>query len=46
VATASKDGGAVTDSTRERVGDNVLLSRNVLYVGRKLSNEIEVVELP
>jgi hypothetical protein len=40
--------GAVTDSTRGRegVGDNVVLSRFVSYVGSELGYEIEVVELP
>jgi hypothetical protein len=34
------------DSTRESVGDNVVLSRNVLYVGGELGDEIQVIELP
>jgi hypothetical protein len=40
------DGGAVTDSTREGVGNNVVLSRNVFDVCRELGNKVKVVELP
>jgi hypothetical protein len=44
-ASTSWDGGTVTDSTRESVGDNVGLSRYMSYVGHELGYEIEVVEL-
>jgi hypothetical protein len=45
VASALYDGGAVTDSTREGVGDDVVLTRNVPDVCRELRHEVQVVEL-
>jgi hypothetical protein len=31
---------------RKSVGGNVVLSRNVSYVGSKVGDEVEVIELP
>jgi hypothetical protein len=39
-ASASYNSGAVTESTREDVGDNVELSRNVPDVSRKLGDKV------
>jgi hypothetical protein len=38
----------MTDSTREResVGDNVVLSRGVPYVSRKLGYKVQMIKLP
>jgi hypothetical protein len=43
---AEWDGGAVTESTLESVGDNNVLSGDVAYISGKLGDEIEVIELP
>jgi hypothetical protein len=47
-ASAPWNGSAVTDSrrARESVGDNVVLSRYMSYVGGELGCEIGVDELP
>jgi hypothetical protein len=44
VASASYDGGAVTDSTRESVSD-VILSRDVSSVSRKLGFNVQIIKL-
>jgi hypothetical protein len=36
----------VIDSTRECVGDHVVLSRDVSHVGGELGDDVQVVELP
>jgi hypothetical protein len=46
VASASKDGGAVTDSMRERASATTFFCPEMSYVGRELGDEVEVVELP
>jgi hypothetical protein len=46
VASASEDGGAVTDSTGERALATALFCPEMSYVGRELGDEVEVVELP
>jgi hypothetical protein len=45
-ASVSCNGGAVTESTQESVGDNVVLSRDVSYVDHELWYEVQVTELP
>lgn len=37
--------GSVTDSTQESIGDNIVLSRDVLYIGCELGYKVEIIKL-